>query len=321
MSTDTDGAGGATDTKQFASDNLYTVLGVAENASDADIKKAYRRLSMKWHPDRASGDEEIFKKVTGAYSVLSDPAQRQDYNFKRQHAGFTHFNMGPRRGPGGGPNINLPPEIARMFGNFFHFAGAGPGAGPRGGFGGGPDAFRELHKPVPIVNTIQISLEQAYTGLECPLQITRWIKTTGGEKTTETETIYVTIMPGVDDNELLIFRGKGNIIDDTLRGDVKVFIKINAHKEFQRRGLDLYIIKKISLKEALCGFTFELQHLNTQNYKIRNSNCVIKPNFERQIPNLGLKRNNRVGNLVIRFEVEFPKELAPETAARLAELL
>jgi len=138
----------------------------------------------------------------------------------------------------------------------------------------------------------------------------------------EQETLYVTVNKGVDDNEIIILREKGNVLAETCKGDVKVFIKVENNTDFQRRGLDLILIKTISLKEALCGFSFELKYINNKIYTINNnSGNIIKPGYEKVIPNMGLGRDGHTGNLIIVFQIEFPDKLEEEKMKALKELL
>ena len=143
------------------------------------------------------------------------------------------------------------------------------------------------------------------------------------KKKNEKEKIYVNIQKGTDNGEIKIVRDKGHVINDTLKGDVKVFIKINeGNSELKRQGLNLLCDKKISLKEALCGFLFEIKHLNGKTYNIKHDKGnIIPPNFIKQINGLGMERNNIKGNLIIKFSIEFPKKLTNEQIEKLEEIL
>ena len=93
---------------------------------------------------------------------------------------------------------------------------------------------------------------------------------------------------------------------------------------FDRSGMDLVIHKRISLKEALCGFSFEIKHLNDKVLHMNNvtNHSIIRPNYRKTIPNLGMiGRNNQTGSLIIEFELEFPESISPETIEKLRELL
>ena len=100
------------------------------------------------------------------------------------------------------------------------------------------------------------------------------------------------------------------------------FIKIENNTQFERRGLDLIINRTISLKDALCGFSFELKYINGKVYTINNnSNNIIPPEYIKVIPNMGLTRDGHIGNLLIHFHVDFPEKLSEEQIKILKEIL
>jgi DnaJ family protein A protein 2 len=165
-------------------------------------------------------------------------------------------------------------------------------------------------------------LEQVIENMSIPIEIERWIIESNHLKVYETETLYVNIPEGIDDNELILLEGKGNISSPNNKGDVKVFIKIQNNTLFERKGLDLYYLKEIGLKESLCGFTFDITHLNKKVYKINNSiGNIIPHDYQKIIPNLGLSRDGNKGNLVIHFKVHFPTHMSIEKVKKLEEIL
>ena len=316
--------------------DYYKVLGVNAKSSQGEIKKAFRKLSLKHHPDRG-GDAEEFKKINEAYSTLGDIEKKRMYDMQKNNP----FMAGGRGMDGvddifkmffGGGIPGMPPGMQQhmngMPGNI-HFTTSGFG----GGIPGMPNVqiFRngrpvnmsqQMSKPPPIIKKINISLEEAYNGINYPIEIDRWIMV-GNEKKNEKEKIYVNIHKGIDNGEIKIVRDKGHVLSDTLKGDVKVFITINNNSgELTRQGLNLLCEKKISLKEALCGFLFEIKHLNGKTYNIKHDKGnIIPPNFVKQINGLGMERNNAKGNLIIKFTIEFPKSLTKEQTDKLEEIL
>ena len=166
-----------------------------------------------------------------------------------------------------------------------------------------------------------ITLSKAYTGYNMPIEITRWILE-NNVKREETETIYLPIPCGIDNNEIIILREKGNILSDNNKGDIKVFIKIQNDTEFVRNGLDLILNKTISLKDALCGFIFDMNYLDGRVFKINNiGGNVIANNYNKVLSGMGMKREEHIGNLVINFTVSFPEKLNEEQINRLREIL
>jgi DnaJ family protein A protein 2 len=117
-------------------------------------------------------------------------------------------------------------------------------------------------------------------------------------------------------------RDKGNILNENQKGDVKIFIKVVNETHFKRVGLDLILDKSITLKEALCGFSFELKYLNDKSYTLNNNKGnIIPPDYKKVYPGMGLKRGDHKGNLVIHFHVEFPETLSVEQIEKISEIL
>ena len=175
--------------------DYYTILGVKAEATQLEIKKAYRQLSMRYHPDRPNGDKEKFQKISEAYEILCDEGKRKMYDMQKKNP-FFGGNM-----PDGMEN-NIFQMLFGMGG--MPFMGGG-GVNPQVQFfhNGIPVNLQQrLQKPTPIVKTIIISLEQAYSGFNYPLEIERWVQN-GESKFTEKEKIYVDIPPGIDTNEIL----------------------------------------------------------------------------------------------------------------------
>lgn len=299
--------------------NHYETLGVPKDANDAEIKKAYRTLSLTHHPDRG-GDTQKFQEISGAYEVLGDPHKRAQYD-----AELNGVRMSPFGGPSG-PGFPFPFAP----GANVHFAHMGGGAPPEfadlGSFinmmfhGGGMPGMPNMARPVPIVRNVRITLEQAYTGTSVPLEIERWIMRDPNTREIEKETVYVQLPAGIDENEVVVLREKGNVINENAKGDVKVVVQIDNTTPFRRQGLDLIYPKSITLKEALCGFLFSIVHLSGKQLAFNNTvnSTIIKPNSKKIIPNMGMTRNGSSGNLIIDFEIQFPDTLTPEQVAALS---
>jgi DnaJ-class molecular chaperone len=323
--------------------SFYDILEVERSASQEEIKKAYRKLSLKHHPDKNGGvDNEMFQKINEAYETLSEPSKREMYDFMGTGMGMGTMDSGTGTGSGSGMNPFMQSGIDEIFQLFAHMAGQGevghgPGPGIRifhmngnqgqcHGQGQGFSPTFAMHtKPTPIIKTIQITLQQAYSGASIPVELDVW-RVERGIKHFEKENIYITIPQGVDDNDVIIERERGNMIHEGFRGDVKIFIQIVNETEFERKGLDLILHKKISLKEALCGFSFVFTHLNNKSYTIGSkfpNNFIVSPNYQKVILSMGLKKAGAgvTGNLIIEFQIEFPKELSQEQIESLINIL
>jgi DnaJ-class molecular chaperone len=305
------------------SENLYNILGINEKATKDEIKKAYRGLQMKWHPDKNPGNSEAInmtQRLNSAYETLGDQQKREEYDCIRNNQNpFTRMNSHS----GGGMDIPIN-DIFNMF--FGDSANGMPFGMPPGAkvhvFHGGPIGFQQaISKPIPIMLSIIINITQVLTGASIPVEIERWI-IENGIKVYEKETIYVTIPQGIDDNEMLILRDKGHVLNDNIKGDVKINVKINNDSAFKRLGLDLILEKKITLKEALCGFTFEINYINGKSYTLNNNkDNIIPPEYKKIYSGMGLSRGEHKGNMVIHFHVDFPEKLTEEQIVKLAEVL
>ena len=253
------------------------------------LKKKYRTLSLECHPDRPGGNAEKFKTLNEAYETLSDETKRAQYD---------------------SPQIDLMDLLGGMGGmggmNAFH-----------GGFPG--FIFQNLMKPPPLSMTISITLDQAYTGCKVPVKIERWIHR-NHIKELEQETCYIDIPAGIDSNECMLLMNKGHMGPDGAMGDVRILIQVASHA-LMRKGLDLCYTQSITLKEALCGFTFELSYLQGKTYKIQNAKGnIISPSYKKIIPGMGMKREGQVGQLIIGFDIQFPT-LTEETIDGLEKIL
>lgn len=311
------------------SENYYKVLGVSENASFDEIKKSFRKLSLKHHPDKKGGDVNIFKKINEAYETISDNEKRKNYDNKLKYGNnVKNFGNEPFFSTGSGmPGI--PEEILRhMFGGggipSGHFS-INMNGNPNGNnvriFRNGKQVNIGIQKPILITQSINITSEESYTGCCKPIEIERWVQDDETTRRVEKETLYIDIQEGIDNNETIIIKNKGNITSDVNKGDIRIIIKINNNTELKREGLNLFYHKKLSLKESLCGFSFTINHLNGKEYLINNENTIISPNYKKVIEGLGMKRNSRNGNLYIVFDIDFPRSFTKEQTKKLKEIL
>ena len=302
--------------------DLYEILGISNDANQEDIKKSYRKLQMRHHPDKG-GDPEVCKKINDAYGVLGDVELRQQYDMQKNNP-FNEMGMQNEifKMFFGGDVGGLPNWMNMQGGNGF------PGGGRMHIFHNGqPVHFNMLRKPTPIIKRIEISLKEAFIGTNVPLEIERWCQE-GDIKRVEREKIYINVRVGIDDNEMITIPQKGNIINDNLKGDIKVYVKIKNTSDFILKGLNLIYKKKITLKESLTGFKFDLKHLSGKTYVINNQGGrIIKPHFHKVLQHMGMRRERRhpapplAGDLIITFEIVFPDSLTDEQITQLKEIL
>jgi DnaJ-class molecular chaperone len=257
----------------------YYILGVDRSSSINEIKKAYRLLSLKYHPDRNGNSNESkvkFQSINDAYIKLTETSSQLSKS-------YTSFNRDERY------DNALEKEL--------------------------------LHKPSAIVKHLIITLEQSYIGCLMPVEIERCVYE-GEFKKNEKEVIYIDIPKGIDTNEIIVCPNKGDVSLFNERGDVKIIVNVTPHDTFHRNGLNLTVKRQISLKEALCGFSFFITHLNGKKYKITNTKGdIIHPSFCKTIEDMGMKRNLYSGNLCIYFDILFPTHLTISQMDELEHIL
>jgi len=289
--------------------DYYKILGVSRDASLDEIKRAYRRLALKYHPDRNPGDkeaEEKFKEINEAYAVLSDPEKRRQYDTfgaEAFHQRFTEeeifrgFDIG-----------DLLKDFGFSTSDIFSTLFGGPFGGFDFDFGGGP----QPHKGRDLVAEMTITLEEAARGGERLITLER-----GGQ----TERISVKIPPGVRDGQKLRVAGKGEPgRGGGPPGDLYVEVKIAPHPIFKREGDDIYIEKEISFSEACLGTMVEVPTLDGP--KMVRIPPGTSPHTKLRLKGLGiphLKGGGR-GDAFLKVLVKVPKELTPEQRRVLEEL-
>ena len=299
--------------------NYYDILGVSNNASHDEIKKAYRRLSLIHHPDKnGNHEDDKFKELNEAYTILSDINTKKKYDNRNANGNISFDDLNVQ-------HIN-PNDIFNMLfagGNGFSNMFNNPSSNIHILRNGIPiNLSQTMQKPIPIIKNIDITLEEAYTGCTKCIEIERWIRNELGNTKNEKETIYVLISKGVDDNEILLVPEKGNIISDTNKGDIKLFVKIINNTQLKRDCLNLIYYKSLTFKESLCGFSFDLPFINNKILKINNNNGnVICNGYKKMVPNLGLERDGHKGSLIIEFSVIYPESLTLEQITALNDIL
>jgi len=271
-------------------ENLYQVLNIENDSNQNKIKQAFRKLSLQYHPDKDKNPEvrDKYKAILNAYEILIDPVRKEIYD--NQINNKTNIVDTENRETEN-TMINIKNE------NFNNFI------------------------PETINKELEITLEESYKGGMIPVEIEKY-SYYWGNITNERERIYVEINKGIDNNEIIIIKNKGNIYNNIVFGDIKIQIKIKDHLFFKRNGLDLLFYKDISLKESLCGFDFEVKHLNEKKYIIKNDGeYIIKYNEKKIINNLGMERDNYKGNLIIIFNINYPNQLSSYQKTKLKEIL
>lgn len=327
----------------------YDNLGVSEDASADDIKRAFRKMAKKYHPDRNQGNdaaEARFKEVSEAYDTLSDPRKKQEYDTMRKYGAFA--GQGARGGgfPGGGG-----PPGGFDFGDLFS-SGGGPqggfqsfrsgGTGGMGGldeilkqfFGGGTASgpFTSGNSPFEGCNRggahnrggapggrpadgrrgADLAATMDVSFLEAAKGTTRLISLSNGKK------LKVKIPPGTEDGYKMRLAGQGQPgMRGVNSGDLIITVRVMSDQNFERNGNDIYSKVTISFKEAILGCKVQI---DTLSKKISLSVPPgTQPGALLRLKGQGLAVGGKQGDQFIRINVEVPRHISPEQKKMLEE--
>ena len=284
-------------------DVYFNILNVTRDATLNDIKKAYRLLSIKHHPDKnGNSSSELFNKINDAYSILIRNYDSIKLCEKKQVNDLVNASSANASSANASANASCANVSANIGANAMIYKYTN-------------SSYEDI-----IIN-LTLNYNEAYNGCNKPIVVERKIivnNVIGHEK----ETLYVQIPKGIDNNEIITLVNKGNsyVNNGVSHSNVKIIILLKPHELFERNGLDILYIKSISLKDALIGFSFMLNHINNKNYNISCSE-IIHFNYEKIINNMGFVRDAFVGNLIIKFNILFPTSLSLDTKKQLAKLL
>ncbi|MGA1023364.1 MAG: DnaJ C-terminal domain-containing protein [Aquiluna sp.] len=270
--------------------DFYKILGVSKDVSDADLKKAYRKLAKENHPDLHPGDaaaEARFKDISEAFDVLSDAEQRREYDAIRAMGGGARFQAG---GQGAG--------FEDVFSNLFGGGGGGfPGFGGFGGFG--PQRGQDLS------TTASINFIDSVNGTTVKLNL-------------RSESVSVKVPAGIQDSQKLKVKGKGQPSPNGgPAGDLVVTIKVKPHAVFTRDGDNIRVSVPVTYAEATLGATIEVPVLGGEPVKLKVAPGT--PNGRTlRVKGKGVQFGSRQGDLLATVEVMVPGHL-PAKAKKLLE--
>ncbi|HLP23206.1 MAG TPA: DnaJ C-terminal domain-containing protein [Microbacteriaceae bacterium] len=295
--------------------DFYKTLGVSKDISEADLKKTYRKLARQYHPDSNPGDanaEARFKEISEAYSVLSDPEQRKEYDAIRAMGGGARFTAGGTAGgfedvfggvfgQGGGQRFTFPQGggFEDMFSGMF---GGGRFGQPSGGYrgGGGPSRGQD------VLASTTLDFATATTGEQVTLDV-------------DGRTVKVKIPAGVADGQKVRIRGKGRPSPDGGEaGDLVLTVTVRKHPVFERDGLNLRVNVPVTFAEAALGATIEVPTLGGAPVKLKVSPGTPSGRVLR-VKGRGINTPKGQGDLLAVVQVAVPAHLSKEAEAKLTE--
>jgi len=326
-----------------AAADYYKTLGLARGASDDQIKRAYRKLALKYHPDKNPGDETAanqFAEIGNAYEVLSDAEKRRIYDRHGEEGVKQHAQQGNGGGGGFGGND--------IFSQFF--------GGGFGGFGG-QEREPETPKGDSVIVDLIVTIEDLYLGktlrvardknvivpskgkrkCNCKQRmVTKQIgpgmfqqyakeeceECPGVKLERETVVLSVDIDPGMPDGHELLFFEEGEPLIDGEPGDLKMRVRTSHDPNFKRVGDDLHMTKRITLVDALVGFDLEFAHFDGHKVALRGEGVTV-PGLVRRVPGEGMPVHNKHkkhGDLIVTYEVDFPAKLDDKTKEEVKKL-
>lgn len=325
--------------------DYYEILEISKKATDEEIKKAYRKLALKYHPDKNKTPEaeEKFKLVAEAYEVLSDKKKRDIYD-QFGEAGLNGMPPGGG-GPGGNAyNFSFHGDPHQTFSQFFgkdnpfdmffnfnnlggttstnhHQSFNGMDFEPSYAFNNAPRKPKK--QDPPIEHNLQVTLEEVMKGCTKKMKINRRVIGPGGMERKEDKVLTVNVKPGWKAGTKITFPREGDQNPSTIPSDIVFIIKDKPHRHFKRDGADIHYVAKISLKDALCGCSLSVPTLDGDELTLR-INDVISPSVNRRIANRGLpypKDSGKRGDLIVNFDVSFPSTLSSDNKRKLSEIL
>ncbi|KAG9263073.1 hypothetical protein AMEX_G23066 [Astyanax mexicanus] len=311
--------------------DYYASLEINRSATDADIKKAYRRLALKFHPqsNRNPGSEERFIELAEAYDVLSDLRKKATYD--------TFGEEGLKGG--------IPPEIAAngawSSGYVYHgnpdktfrqfFGGDNPFADfcTQDGnevdinFGGLRGRGVRKQDP-PIERDLHLALEDLFYGCTKKIKISRRVMNEDGHTSSIKDKILtITVKPGWNEGTRITFQKEGDQGPNNIPADIIFIVRQKPHPRFTRQNADLTYTAHISLEMALTGFAVEVETLDGRLLNIP-VNEIVHPEYSKVVPGEGMPLSSNPstkGDLIIQFKTQYPEKLTPEKRQLLKQAL
>nr|XP_054753981.1 dnaJ homolog subfamily B member 13-like [Lytechinus pictus] len=302
--------------------DYYGMLALTRSAIDADIKKAYRKLALKYHPDRNQeiSAPEKFRQVSEAYDILSDPKKKAVYDQFGEEGLKNGVPAGSNEDSGAWTQgYTFHGDANKVFMDFF--GGNNPFSefheGIDGdlsmGFGGLLGRGRKKQDP-PIERDLVLSLEEIFHGCTKKMKISRRVMNEDGHtSSTRDKILTITVHKGWREGTRITFPKEADQGPNIVPADIIFIVRDKPHPRFKREGDDLVYVSRVLLGKALTGCNVEVPTLDGRLLNVP-INDIISPGYRKVVPGEGMpisKNPELKGNLIITFDIEFPRQLTP----------
>ncbi|KAG8010610.1 DnaJ-like protein subfamily B member 5 [Nibea albiflora] len=290
--------------------DFYKVLGVSPESNEDEIKKAYRKMALKFHPDKNSDAdaEDKFKEIAEAYEVLTDPKKRSIYDQFGEEGLKNGMSMA---GQGSAFRNHFHGDPHSTFSSFFHGSDHFDIF-----FGSDADGEEDLFNPFRRFPFAHVG---GFAGHEGGLR--RGQRRLQGDEVvhdllvTLDEVLNVVVKKGWRAGTKITFPREGDETPNSTPADITFILRDKEHNQYKRDGSNIVYTAKITLKEALCGCTVNVPTLDNRMMPLPCSD-VIKPGAVRRLRGEGLplpKSPSQRGDLVVEFQVLFPDRIPPQS--------
>jgi len=281
------------------SKDYYKILDVSKSATKEEIKKAYRKMAHKYHPDKKDGDEAKFKEANEAYTILSDDQKRSQYdqfgsNFQGSGAsggqGFGGFDFSQFTQGGGDIDLN------DILGSFFNGGGGG---------------FRRKRKGRDIAVDLEIEFKDSILGVTKKITVSRQ---QGGK-----EDLNINVPPGIDAGEMMRYQGKGEPVEDGISGDLYIKIHVKKHPSLRKEGVHIVTEQSVKITEALLGTKMDIESVDGKlTIKIPEG---VRHGEILRVKGKGVPyTTTNSGDLLVKVDIKTPKKLSKKARKAIEEL-
>lgn len=286
--------------------DYYKILGVEKNASEEEIKKAFRKLAHAHHPDKSGGNEAKFKEASEAYSVLSD---------KKKRAQYDTFGQAGTGGAGGGFQGGFNPQDFGF--DFSGFGNAGFDTGDLGDILSSIFGGRRVRRGRDIAVDIELSFQESIFGAQRKVVI--------NSKFVKQKEVSINVPPGIDDGQMIRLTSQGETLEGGVPGDLYVKVHVRKHPYLRKEGYNLIMDSEIKLTEALLGTE---KVINTFDEEITlKIPTGIKHGTILRVKGKGVPhapfqsgQNKSRGDLYVRISVQIPDKLSKDAKKSVEEL-